>query len=265
MTKKTWENKKFQGFSLAAGLALSMGVIEAKAAQAVTISVPFTWTLNQTTGPGKSDTSTFVDNNGPIGNVKSDSNALGGSFTIDFMHTPPQDTSTMTFTRLDDLPTQVDLKITGSFTGTFSNTTLGLNIQGIPFETFIKTSGKVSASGGTLEFPEEHGGASAGDINQTDSFIISVGKGSTSYTGSVNTQTKFGFGLQNLDFVTVFSKLTVNGELLNSNTNIRYEKKTVPEPLTILGSSMALGFGALFKKEYSRKQKKVKNLVKQKA
>lgn len=41
--------------------------------------------------------------------------------------------------------------------------------------------------------------------------------------------------------------------------------KPVPEPLTILGSSMALGFGALFKKEYSRKQKKAKTLVKQKA
>jgi hypothetical protein len=30
----------------------------------------------------------------------------------------------------------------------------------------------------------------------------------------------------------------------------------VPEPLTILGSSMALGFGALFKKQQSKKQKK---------
>jgi hypothetical protein len=39
----------------------------------------------------------------------------------------------------------------------------------------------------------------------------------------------------------------------------------VPEPLTILGSGIALGFGALFKKEYSRKQKKVKSLEKQKA
>jgi hypothetical protein len=36
----------------------------------------------------------------------------------------------------------------------------------------------------------------------------------------------------------------------------------VPEPLTVLGSGVALGFGALFKKEYSRKQKKVKSLEK---
>ncbi len=39
----------------------------------------------------------------------------------------------------------------------------------------------------------------------------------------------------------------------------------VPEPLTILGSGVALGFGALFKKEHSRKQKKNKSLEKQKA
>ena len=36
------------------------------------------------------------------------------------------------------------------------------------------------------------------------------------------------------------------------------EGKPVPEPLTILGSGLALGFGAYFKKEYSKKQKKAK-------
>lgn len=34
----------------------------------------------------------------------------------------------------------------------------------------------------------------------------------------------------------------------------------IPEPITIFGSAMGLGFGVLFKKEHSRKQKKVKNL-----
>jgi hypothetical protein len=38
----------------------------------------------------------------------------------------------------------------------------------------------------------------------------------------------------------------------------------VPEPLTILGSGLGLGFGAFFKKEYSKKQKKVKSLENQK-
>jgi len=39
----------------------------------------------------------------------------------------------------------------------------------------------------------------------------------------------------------------------------------VPEPLTLFGSVMGLGFGAVLKKEYSRKQKKAKTLEKLKA
>jgi hypothetical protein len=42
------------------------------------------------------------------------------------------------------------------------------------------------------------------------------------------------------------------------------EVEAVPEPITIMGSGLALGFGALFKTKYSRKQKKVKSLEKQK-
>jgi len=40
------------------------------------------------------------------------------------------------------------------------------------------------------------------------------------------------------------------------------EVEDVPEPLTIMASGVALGFGALFKKEYSGKQKKAKSLEK---
>jgi len=44
----------------------------------------------------------------------------------------------------------------------------------------------------------------------------------------------------------------------------KHEAEPVPEPLTIFSSGIALGFGALIKKEYSRKQKKVRKLEKQK-
>ena len=36
------------------------------------------------------------------------------------------------------------------------------------------------------------------------------------------------------------------------------KKKDVPEPLTIVGSGLALGFGVLFKKEYAKKQSQAK-------
>jgi hypothetical protein len=52
--------------------------------------------------------------------------------------------------------------------------------------------------------------------------------------------------------------LTVNGP---ENTDFVADSlvATVPEPLTILGSGLALGFGALFKKEYSRKRQKAQS------
>lgn len=45
-------------------------------------------------------------------------------------------------------------------------------------------------------------------------------------------------------------------DLAPDNEVYTYNGTPVPEPLTILGSGMALGVGALFKKEYSRKQKR---------
>jgi len=49
--------------------------------------------------------------------------------------------------------------------------------------------------------------------------------------------------------VTVVNSLTVT-------TTTTPPAQSVPEPLTILGSATALGFGALLKREYSRKHKK---------
>jgi hypothetical protein len=40
---------------------------------------------------------------------------------------------------------------------------------------------------------------------------------------------------------------------------------TVPEPITLFGSVMGLGFGTVLKKEHFRKQKKAKALEKLKA
>lgn len=52
----------------------------------------------------------------------------------------------------------------------------------------------------------------------------------------------------------------------NGNNNRRFYAtvEAVPEPLTILASGIALGFGGLFKKQYSRKQNKTKSLEKRK-
>lgn len=59
-----------------------------------------------------------------------------------------------------------------------------------------------------------------------------------------------------IDFTNVQSiALTVTGPA-NFDLTADSFVATVPEPLTILGSGLALGFGGLLKKEYDKKQKK---------
>jgi hypothetical protein len=53
---------------------------------------------------------------------------------------------------------------------------------------------------------------------------------------------------------------------LNFRTGaMKTQPEPVPEPLTFFGTAVGLGLGAFFKKEYSRKQEKLKSLKKQKA
>ncbi len=72
-------------------------------------------------------------------------------------------------------------------------------------------------------------------------------------------QTKFGFGGENLDFITAFSQLRINGSLRDTETiPIRYEV-SVPEPSIILGLVSALGFGTHFKRKLKSSKSTEKN------
>jgi len=76
--------------------------------------------------------------------------------------------------------------------------------------------------------------------------------------------TKFKFNAFNNAMDTDFSdvesiSLTVTGSQEFDLAADSLVVTSVPEPLTILGSGLALGFGALFKKEYSRKHQKTQS------
>ena len=62
----------------------------------------------------------------------------------------------------------------------------------------------------------------------------------------------------NIFAVSAPPEATFTGDVSIPTKSVSFTVKRVPEPLTILGSGLALGFGAYFKKEYSRKQKKTK-------
>ncbi len=82
----------------------------------------------------------------------------------------------------------------------------------------------------------------------------------TTFNGSTEVESLSNVGAGDNEFVTVdgFSntKVTRLEVTLPGSGAIDDVNYAVPEPLTILGSGMALGFGALFKKQQSKKQKK---------
>lgn len=215
------------------------------------VVVPFTWTLNQTTGPGKNSASLFQENDRPITNATSDTGVLNGSFTIGKMHNVPA----YFCARLDALPQAVNLTVTGILDGTFANSTLGGSLSGALIETYTKTNGAIDL---LPAFVEQVQGTGGGPFGITRTAIKNVGEGVTPYTGTIDASTKFGFGSGTLgDQISLFSQLRIDGNLTGQTVfNIRY---TVPEPLTILGATTAVGFGASFKRRSAKVTKKNKN------
>jgi hypothetical protein len=244
-------------------LALSAGssafLIKANPANAVIINVPFTWRLEQT---GSSRAQSVVFNDGPANTNKSDPKTLTGLIRVIADHTPPQNA-----TRLDELPSTTILNINGSFSGELAGTCVAFVSDLTGFDCYSKASASLTSP--VTFTPSEQIWRNVGVLpfNIPLNDQLTVGAGNYPITGTVNVDTLFGLGLGALgDSVSGEATLDVNANFfpgVETTFDIRYE--VVPEPFTILGSSMALGFGALFKKEYSRKQKKIKSLEKQKA
>ena len=222
----------------------------------VQVVVPFTWTLNQTTGPGKNNVSLFQENNGPIFNTTSGTDVLNGSFTIGKSHNAPA----AFCARLDALPQTVQLNLQGILDGTFANTTLGGSIQGALIETYTKTNGTIDL---LPAFAEQIQGTGSGIFGITRTAIKNVGEGITPYTGTIDVSTKFGFGSGTLgDEIALFSQLRINGNLAGqTNFDIRY---TVPVPwetdsLALIGSTVIFGLGLWSKQKFAQRRKDKKD------
>lgn len=205
-----------------------------------TVTTPFTWSLTQTTGSGKNNISVFQRNDGPAANVESSNATLAGNFKVTKQHNPP---SPICSGPTPALPTNVTLDLTGKLTGIYANSTLGVDISGFPFETYVRVTPDLSLVPGLTQ---ESFGTGSGNINQVKTAVKTVGVETIDYTGSLNVQSKFGFGGQNLDFISSFSQLLISGSLRDPSTQISYEVP-VPEPITIMGSIVTLSFIAGFK------------------
>lgn len=59
-----------------------------------------------------------------------------------------------------------------------------------------------------------------------------------------------------MDFTTDGTGADMYGQFTTAASSSQYRRQAVPEPLTIIGSAMALGFGVLMQRQYSKKLKK---------
>ncbi len=199
------------------------------------VQVPYHWSVQRLGDPFAN---VFVENTGGIGNSMSDTDALAGSFKVTFHHTPPESF----IERIDDLPTEVTLRISSLWTGTLSNSTLALDPFGLTIDTHIRASANMTVAGGFPAFNDvEIGGVSTADINQLRTLALTVGEGSVAFAGSLDLDTLFGFGSGLLgDFAIGAASLEVSGTLLGSTGTIGY---VIPAPgsLALLGIAGLIG------------------------
>lgn len=219
---------------VAAGTASFAGFEQPTTAEEV-IQVPYTWTVQRIGDPFAS---VFVDNRGGIGNAESDTDAFAGSFKITFEHQPPESF----ISRVDDLPTEVTLKITGHYSGTLANSTLALDPFGLTIDTYVRSSANITVAGGFPAFTDvEIGGAATADINQLRALALSVGEGNVAFAGSLDLETLFGLGSGTLgDFATGAASLEISGTLINPTGTIGYVIPT-PGALALLGVAGLIG------------------------
>jgi hypothetical protein len=227
---------------------LSICFIEANPAGAAIINVPFNWELRNS---GLSYAQATVYNNGPASTPKSDSQTLTSLIRVIANHTAPRNA-----VRLDPLPQRTSLNITGSFSGELGGTCIPFFSDLIRLDCYSKASASLT---GPVSFtPPNQVWRNPGvfPFNIPLNTTLNVAAGNYPITGSVIVDTLFGAGIGS-DVVYGDATLQVNSRFspgVPTTFNIRYQ--TVPEPLTILGSATALGFGAFFKKKVSRKPKK---------
>lgn len=205
-----------------------------------TVTTPFTWSLTQTTGSGKSSTFLIHLNEGPFGTVEPKEEdkpkqeaKLNGNFEVTKKHNAPAEICSGP---TPDLPTEVTLKLTGILSTYYTNTTSP--------PTYLRVTPNLSLVPDLTE--QSFGPGIKQTIRQEKEASKQVGEGRIDYTGSLNVESKFGIGVFPKNFVNSIPSLSISGSLINPITQISYEVP-VPEPITIMGSIVTLSFIAGFK------------------
>jgi hypothetical protein len=241
-------------------LALSAGLttwsIKVSSVNAAIINVPFTWKLKYS---GAAQAQALVYNDGPANTPKSDSKTLTALIKVFFEHTPPENAA-----RLDPLPESTILNITGNFSGKLGGTCVAFISDITGFDCYSKANANLTSPVSFTPSEQQERNTTVNNFDIPLNNSLNVGAGDYPVTGTVSVNTLFGLGIGNFgDNVFGDATLKVGANFfpgVQTKFNIRYEQvpEPIPEPLTVLGTGAALGFGAVFKRQHSKKLQKQK-------
>jgi hypothetical protein len=212
-----------------------------------TISVPWNWQLSQS---GDFDASVTARNVGSPYTTIRDPDTFSGAYIVNLLFDEPSNYCE----RLGNVPTQTSLKIKGFFTGLLA--TAFVSDPTVPREEgpFAGAEASVNILPG---FVDQKLFAGTKDIDEKSERLITVGDGNrTLITGNLEAFAYKGFVLGGGGFSVANAQLFVTGEFIEPTSGMVDYTVPVPEPLTMLASATALGFGALFKRQHSNKNPK---------
>jgi hypothetical protein len=217
-----------------------------------TISVPWSWQLSQS-GDSKALLD-YANTGSPLSTVPG-KKTLDGAFIVKLLFDEPSNYCT----KLGNAPTATALKIVGSFSGVLSSNFLPV-ITVPPHPASDGPFAGASASVNILEafLPETLDlGLLREEFSREKETVRTVGDGSSiSFAGNLESfATK---GLNGGGFSAIRARLDVTGAFTGTGATSGTVDYTVPvpEPLTMLASATALGFGAFFKRQNSKNPKK---------
>ena len=197
-----------------------------------------------------------------------DSETLGGTFAVSLLFEEPTDYCE----KLGNAPTENSLKVIGEFSGFLATSFVQIPIEGGGFELT-----KFARANPSLNIKPENAEKSItlfdptkdevtllqwGErkIEKDRDKVITVKNGDRiSFDGHLDAEVIKGLDLLSVNYSLADAQLYVHGDLIKPKSGwVKYTIPTesTPEPLTMLASATALGFGAFFKRQNSKNQKK---------
>ena len=230
---------------------------QANASDCKIIAVPWEWKLTKSGGPSFTE-SVDASNTGDSFTTISRRRPLGGTFNVKLDFNPPDQFCD----KLGSEPTEIILKIIGTFTGTLQ-TSFSQEQRGNPPDPRLPPAFATARASVDIlqpfDFKQLFSRTDPQEpFVQTKERIDSFTDGETiSFTGELEgAATKGQDPLGSILFSRSQAQLNLTGVFDGATSGTVYYAVSVPEPLTILGSATGVGFAAFFKRKHSKKQKK---------